>query len=73
MISSGARTRVSYTMRQGLLLTLTRRGPLNIDEMCGRQFAVTRHRAEWFNNSGLQYDCNPASASWATCQSPLRA
>jgi hypothetical protein len=41
-------------------------GPLNADETCGGQVAVTHHSAEWFNNSGLQGDCNPASAPWAT-------
>jgi hypothetical protein len=53
---------------------LTRRatgGPLNADETCGRQVAVTRHSAEWFNNYGLQGDCNPVSVPWAICQSPL--
>jgi hypothetical protein len=46
--------------------------PLNTDETCGRQVTVACHSAEWFNNSGLQGDCNPASASWATCQPLLR-
>jgi hypothetical protein len=39
------------------------------------------HSAEWFNNFGsavrsgrqLRCDCNPALASWATCQAPLQA
>jgi hypothetical protein len=48
-------------------------GPLNADETCGRQVAVTHHSVEWFNNSGLQGDYNPALASWVTCQPPLRA
>jgi hypothetical protein len=48
-------------------------GPLNTDETCGRQVAVTRHSAEWFNNSGLKDSYNPVSTSWATCQPPLRA
>jgi hypothetical protein len=64
------------TMRQGLLHMLTRRAvgdPLNADETCDRQVAVTHHNAEWFNNSGLQGGYNPASAPWATCQPPLWA
>jgi hypothetical protein len=31
---------------------------------------MTHHSVEWFNNSGLQGDCNLASALWAACQPP---
>jgi hypothetical protein len=41
-------------------------------DMC-RSVAVTHHSAKWFNNSGLQGYYSPASATWATCQPPLRA
>jgi hypothetical protein len=47
-------------------------GPLKVAETCGKQVAVTHCRTEWFNNSGLQDDCNPVLAPWATCQPPLR-
>jgi hypothetical protein len=73
----GACTRIFQgSMRQGLPRAFARRaasGPLNADEMCGRQVTVVCHSAEWFNNSGLQCDCNLVPAPWPTCQPPLWA